>query len=68
MPLLRQIFGCDGGGAWERILVGKSEKKPLGRCRRRSEDNVTEDIKEIRCVGVDCGLIWFRIGISGVLL
>jgi hypothetical protein len=41
-----------------RILVGKPEgKRPLGRPRRRWEDN-------IRMV-VWTGLIWLRIGTSG---
>jgi hypothetical protein len=31
-----------------RVLVGKPEgKRPLGRSRRRWEDNITEDIQEV---------------------
>ena len=41
-----------------RVLVGKPEgKRPLGRPRRRWEDNIKMDLKEVRC-----GSIWLRIG------
>jgi hypothetical protein len=36
------------------ILVGKSEgKRPLGRPRRRWEDNIRKDLMEILLNGVD---------------
>ena len=42
----------EGRGVY-RVLVGKPEgKKPLGRPRRRWEDNITVDLQE---VGGDCG-------------
>jgi hypothetical protein len=50
------------------ILVGKPEgKRPLGRNRRRWEDNIRMDLREIRWEGVD----WMHlshIGASGGLL
>ena len=37
-----------------RVLVGKSEgKRPLGRPRRRWEDNITMDIREVGCGSMD---------------
>jgi len=37
-----------------RILVGKPEGiKPLGRPRRRWEDNIKMDIQGVGCVGMD---------------
>jgi hypothetical protein len=39
---------------------------PLGRPRRRWEDNVKMDLGEIGWGGV--GLVWLRIGTSGELL
>jgi hypothetical protein len=37
-----------------RILVGKSEgKRPLGRARRRWEDNIMMDLQEVGCKGMD---------------
>jgi hypothetical protein len=46
------------------ILVGKPEgKRPLGRPRRRSVDNVTMDLREGGVVWT--GSIWLRIGTSG---
>jgi hypothetical protein len=37
-----------------RILVGKPEgKRPLGRPRRRWEDNIRMDLREIRWGGMD---------------
>ena len=37
-----------------RILVGKSEgKRPLGRPRRRWEDNIEMDLEEVGCGGRD---------------
>jgi len=37
------------------VLVGKPEgKRPLGRPRRRWEDNIKMDIQEVECGGMDC--------------
>jgi len=37
-----------------RVLVGKPEgKRPLGRPRRRREDNIKIDLQEVRCGGMD---------------
>jgi len=41
-----------------RVLVGKpAVKRPLGRPRRRWEDNIKMDLKEVGCGGVD----WFDL-------
>jgi hypothetical protein len=45
-----------------RALVGKPEgRRPLGRHRRRWEDNIKMDLRET-------GSIWLRIGTCGELL
>jgi 3-oxoacyl-ACP reductase-like protein len=37
-----------------RVLVGKSEgKRPLGRSRRKWEDNIKMDLSEEGCGGMD---------------
>ena len=37
-----------------RVLVGKPEgKRPLGRPRRRREDNIKLDLQEVGCEGMD---------------
>ena len=37
------------------LLVGQSEgKRPLGRHRRRWEDNIKMDLQEVGCGGMDC--------------
>jgi len=37
-----------------RVLVGRPEgMKPLGRPRRRWEDNIKMDLQEVRCGGMD---------------
>jgi hypothetical protein len=37
-----------------KVLVGKSEgKRPLGRLRRRWEDNIKVDLQEVGCEGMD---------------
>jgi len=37
-----------------RLLVGKHEgKRPLGRPRRRWEDNIKMDLQEVGCEGMD---------------
>ena len=37
-----------------RVLVGKSEgKRPLGRPRRRWEDNIKVDLQDVGCGGMD---------------
>jgi hypothetical protein len=41
-----------------RVLVGKPEgKRPLGRPRRRWEDNMKMDLQEIGCKGMD----WIKL-------
>ena len=48
----------EGRGVY-RVLVGKSEgKRPLGRPRRRWEDNIRMELQEV-------GLGWLRIGTGG---
>ena len=38
----------------KRVLVGKAEgKRPLGRRRRRWEDNIKMDVQEMGCGGTD---------------
>ena len=48
-----------------RVLVGKPEgKRPLGRPKRRWEDNINMDLQEMGC-GVLTGISWLRIGTGG---
>ena len=48
------------------MLTGKSTgKRPLGRPRRRWEDNIRMDLEEIGINGGIIGLIRLRIGIIG---
>jgi hypothetical protein len=53
-----------------RVLVGEPEgKKPLGRPRRRWENDIKMDRREIGWRGeVLSGFSWLRIGIVGGLL
>jgi hypothetical protein len=72
--VLEGIFGCKMGGACSadgeergvyKVLVGKPEgKRPLGRPRRRWEDNIRMDFRKWD-VGVWTGLGWFRIETGG---
>jgi hypothetical protein len=49
-----------------RVLVGKPEgKRPLGRPKRRWEDNIKRDLLEVGCVGVWTGSSRLRIGTGG---
>jgi len=42
-----------------RVLVGKHEgKRPLGRPRRKWEDNIKIDLQEVGCQGMD----WIDVG------
>jgi len=51
-----------------RVLVGNPEGKgPLGRPRRRWEDDIKMDLQEV-CCGAWTGLMWLRIGTGGGLL
>ena len=48
-----------------RVLVGKPEgKRPLGRPRRRREDNIKMDLQEVGGV-VGTGWSWLRVGMDG---
>jgi hypothetical protein len=51
-----------------RALVGKPEgRRPLGRPRRRWEDNIKMDLRELDG-GAWTGSIWLRIEAGGELL
>ena len=56
---------CMGEGRdVHRVLVGKPERKrPLGRPRRRWEDNIKMDLREVG--GVETGWSWLSIGTDG---
>jgi hypothetical protein len=56
----------EGRGAY-RILVGRPERRPLGKPRRRWEDNIKMDLHEVGW-GAWTRLIWLRIGTGGGLL
>jgi hypothetical protein len=57
----------EGRGAY-RVLVGRPEgKRPLGRPRRRREDNIKMDVREIGSMW-RTGFSWLRIGSCGGLL
>jgi len=52
-----------------RILAGKHEgKRPLGRYRRKWEDNIKLDLQEVGWGGAWTGSSWLRIGTGGGLL
>jgi hypothetical protein len=52
-----------------RILVGRPKRKrPLGRPRRRCEDNIKVDLQEAGWGGAWTGLISLGIGMGGGLL
>jgi hypothetical protein len=52
-----------------RALVGKPEgSRPLGKPRRRWEDNIKMDFREVGWGGAWIGSTWLRIGIGGGLL
>jgi hypothetical protein len=51
-----------------RVLVGRPEgRRPLGRSRRRWEDNIIMDLQEVGW-GAWTGLLWLRIRAGGRLL
>ena len=41
------------------------ERDPLGRSRRRWEDNIKMDLQEVGCGRAWTGLNWLRIGTGG---
>jgi len=43
----------DTGGAYRALLAWPETKRPLGRRRRRWEDNIKMDLQEIRWGGMD---------------
>ena len=47
------------------VLVRKPRgKRPLGRPRRRWEDNIEMDLQEVGC-GIRTGSSWLRVGTGG---
>ena len=59
------MAGMGEGRAVHRILVGKPEgKRPMGRPRRRWEDNSKMDLQEVGGV-VGTGWSWLRTGTGG---
>ena len=48
------VARMEEGRGVHKVLVGKPEgKRPLGRPRRRWEDNIEMDLQEVRCGGMD---------------
>jgi hypothetical protein len=57
----------EGRGVY-RILVGKPEgKRPLGRPRRRWEDNIKMDLQEVGCGGMDRDTDRWRAVVNAVM-
>jgi hypothetical protein len=44
----------DRRGVYRVLLEKPGEKRLLGRPRRRWEDNIKRDLKEVGCGGMDC--------------
>ena len=58
------VARMEEGRGVHRVLVGKPEgKRPLGRPRRRWEDNIKMDLREVG--RVETGWSWLRIGTDG---
>jgi len=54
----------EGRGVY-RVLAGKpGGKRQMGRPRRRWEDNITIDLQEVGCGGMDW-IEWLKIGAGG---
>ena len=65
MRWARHVARMGEGRGVHRVLVGKPEgKRPLGRPRRRWEDNIKMDLQEVKGV-VGTGWSWLRIGRGG---
>ena len=54
----------EGRGIYRILVVKPKGKRPLGRPRRRLEDNIKLDLREVGC-GVWTGWSWLRIGTGG---
>ena len=64
MEWLDHVACWEGRGTY-RFLVGKPKgKRPLGKSRRRCEDNIMMDFQEVGC-SAKTRLIWLRIGTGG---
>jgi hypothetical protein len=60
--LVGHVASMGEGRGMYRVSVGKPEEKvPLGKPRRRWEDNIKMDLQEVGC-GVWTGWSWLRIG------
>jgi hypothetical protein len=58
MRWARRVARIEEGRGAYRVLIGRPEgKRPLGRHRRKWEDNIKMDLREI---GID-GAIWIRL-------
>ena len=64
MRLAGHVARMGEGRVVHRVLVGKPEgKRPLGRPRRKWEDNIKMDLREVG--EVETGWSWLRIGTDG---
>jgi hypothetical protein len=54
-------------GSYRALVRKPEERRPLGRPRRRWEDNIKMDLREVGW-GAWTGSIWPRIGTGGGLL
>jgi hypothetical protein len=69
MRLARHVARMGEGRNLCRVLLRKSGgKRPLRRPRRRWEDGIKMDLREIGLGGVWSGFTWLRMGTGGGLL
>jgi hypothetical protein len=54
-------------GAYRVSVQKREERRPFERFRRRWEDNIKMDLREVGCEA-RTGSIWLRIGTNGGLL
>jgi hypothetical protein len=55
-------------GAYRASVVKPEGGRPLGRPRRKWEDNIKMYLREVGWDGAQTALIWLRIGTGGGLL
>jgi hypothetical protein len=61
-----RLARMEEGRGVHKVLVGKHEgKRPLGRLRRRWEDNIKMDLQEVGRGVWGTGWSWLRIGTGG---
>jgi hypothetical protein len=66
LGLAEHVEGMGRRFVYRDLVVKDEGKRPLGRPRRRWEDDIKTDLQAVRWGSMDCTVMWLSIGKHGL--